>query len=237
MNKIDRKYKQAAELPTKNQLHLADKALIKYLHSYPNQQTKNEVLKYWPELYSQYNIGNDECVLYRGMCFLKKDLSTCYNLLSKIDSTGFFTSNYIRSWTTDPDTADNFAYFYSGSNKTIIEPKSCLVGCVISGVCYDNEGLDLRDQSKLKSSFGVNEYEIIMPPGSFECIVISAVLLINNTYYLYTKYSGSENARLIRALNQACDKQNKYIDEDESKYSIKQVPDLSMFLAYLKRAL
>lgn len=237
MNRIDKKYKQAAEFPTKTQLYLANKALIKYLHSFPNQQTKDEVLKYWSELYSQYNIGDDSCTLYRGMCFLKKELNACYNLLSKIDSTGFFTSNYIRSWTTNSDTADNFAYFYSGSNKTIIEPKNCLVGCVISAVCYDNEGLDLRDQSKLKSSFGINEYEIIMPPGSFGCIVISAVLLINNIYYLYVKYSGSENARLIRALNQACDMQNKYIDEDDLKYRIMQVPNLDMFLAYLKRAL
>lgn len=237
MNKIDRKYKQAAEYPTKTQLYLADKALLKYLHSYPNQQTKNEVLKYWPELYSQYNIGNDECVLYRGMCFLKKDLSTCYKLLSKISSTRAFASNSIRSWTTLQSVADNFAYFYEGSNKLIIEPRNCFAGFVISSACYEDEGLDLREYSRLNSSFGTEEYEIIMPPGSFECIVISAVLLIDSTYYLYTKYSSSENARLIRALNQACDRQNKTLYGDESKYSIMQVPDLDMFLSYLKRAL
>ena len=167
------------------------------------------------------------------MCFLKKELNACYNLISKIDSTGFFTSNYIRSWTTDPDTADNFAYFYSGSNKTIIEPKNCLVGCVISAVCYDNEGLDLRDQSRLKSSFAVNEYEIIMPPGSFGCVIISAVLLSNSTYYMYDKYSSLGNTRLLKSLQEACEKQNRF---SSSEYKLVQIRDFSVFLKYLRNA-
>lgn len=200
MNKIDKKYKQAAEFPTKTRLYLANKALIAYMHSYSSQKTKDDLLSWWPELYYQY--GNDDSyVLFRGMCFLKKEANLYYNLLSKIASTNKITSKTIRSWTANLDTGYQFAYYFEQSKKPLFERNRVIASVVLSAACYEGEGLDIRDSRKVGSNFAINEYEVIMPPSTMSCVIDSAVFLgANDVIYAYSEYDSDSFKELLKNL-------------------------------------
>lgn len=201
MNRIDKKYKQAAEFPTKTQLYLANKALIAYMQSYSNQKTKDDLLSWWPELYYLYGNLDDSYALFRGMCFLKKEANLYYSLLSKIASTDTITSKTIRSWTTNLDTGYQFAYYFAQSKKPLFDRNKVIASVVLAAACYEGEGLDIRDNRKVSSNFGVNEYEVIMPPSTMSCIIDSAVFLgANDVIYAYSKYDSDNFKELLKNL-------------------------------------
>lgn len=244
MNKIDKKWKQAVEFPTKTQLYLAHKTLIKYMKSFTSPEIKKAVLDKRPYLYYLYGNLDNSAVLFRGMYFSDEKQQIYYKLLKQVVSNRFLDSNSISSWTLDPSTAYDFAYyFYRSGHKFLLENnkyKRSSSGTVTSAVVLtaafnEGEGLDLIDNSKLKEKFRVNEYEVIMPPGSIECIVESAAFISpDNTIYVYYSRYGyeSDHNELEKSINKAIEKNNKSLDRyiREPEYNLQRVSSIQEYL-------
>ena len=241
MNKIDPKYKKAAEFPTKTQLYLAHKAIIKYMTSFPIQSVKDEVLKRWPECYYLYGNQDIGAVLFKGMNFLAKDKDKYYTLLQKASKQKQVTSKTIRSWTMDPAIAYKFGYYYVGSRDVFFNHKEIVASLVLTAAVKPGEGLDLLDHKKLKHKFGENEHEILMPPCTMGCLVESAAFLSpNNTIYSYSsKLYEDEHNKLKKSLEKYCESmnrtRNRYPEYSSSEYRAQYLTSIDEYLFLYKK--
>lgn len=241
MNKIDPKYKKAAEFPTKTQLYLAHKAIIKYMTSFSIQSVKDEVLKRWPECYYLYGNQDIDAVLFKGMNFLAKHKQEYYTLLYKAAKQKQVTSKTIRSWTMDPAIAYKFGYYYVGSRDVLFTHKEVIASVVLTAAVRAGEGLNLLDHTKLNHKFGENEYEILMPPATMGCLIESAAFLSSdNVVYSYSsKLYQDENNKFKKSLERYCEKMNKtrnrYPKYSNAEYRVEYLTDIDKYLLLYRK--
>ena len=241
MNKIDPKYKKAAEFPTKTQLYLAHKAIIKYMTSFPMQSVKDEVLKRWPECYYLYGNQDIDAVLFKGMNFLAKDKDKYYTLLQKAAKQKQVTSKTVRSWTMDPAIAYMFGYYYVGSRDVFFSHKEIIASIVLTAAVRSGEGLNLLDHEKLKHKFAENEHEILMPPATMGCLVESAAFLSpSNIVYSYSsKLYEDEHNKLKKSLEKYCENmnrtRNRYPEYSSSEYQVRYLTNIDEYLYLYKK--
>lgn len=107
---------------------------------------------------------------------------------------------------------------------------------LLAGVMHEGDGLDLTDNSKLNTSFGKNELEVIMPPGKLRSIIMSAAFIDkHNKIYVYEgkiKYVKEFNT-LCMSLEKCCDNMNKMCrleERDEDYYEVIHVNDIDKFI-------
>lgn len=248
MHQIDKKWKQPAEFITKTRMYLARKALISYMNSFALDSYKKEVMKWWPELYAMYAHDNGR-IMSRGMNWTAGHEREYYDLIRKVSSTGAITSKTIRSWTAKLEVAFRFAYYYMPNTEDLAfdRKSNAIMGMVISAGVQEGEGLDLIDttakgynayNTKLKTKFLVNEYEMIMPPGKYWCAIISAAFLApNNTIYQFVDTATGPELHndLAASIKRYCEKKNRIKYYEEPEYTHKITTSLDKYIKLFKQ--
>lgn len=241
MNIYDKeKYCTPAEEPTNQEMESAVKSLVKYMKTFDTRPAKQAVLDSWPVLYYLFGNIDTEASTFRGEKFLYKNRKYGSKLLKQA-ARGHIEYDSINSWSISPKIALRFAYYYVGTKESLFnnEPKYddrftlCLF---LAGVAHQDDGLDLTDTSKLNSSFGINEKEIIMPPGKIRCEIMSAAFIDkNNKIYFYNDNAAyrEEAEDAYKSLVKCCIESNRkqrLNEDDDNYYDIFRIKDINHFI-------
>lgn len=241
MNTIDlAKYSTPpAENPTEQEMQDAVASLVKYMKTFDTRPAKQAVLDNWPVLYYMFgNIDNEACT-FRGERVLYKNRQYGVKLLNQA-ARGAIQYSDITSWTISPAIASRFAYYFVGTQNSLFAERKYTdrytLSILLAGVMHEGDGLDLTDNSKLNTSFGKNEFEVIMPPGKLRSIIMSAAFIDkHNKIYVYEgkiKYVKEFNT-LCMSLEKCCDNMNKMCHlekRDEDYYEVIHVNDIDEFI-------
>lgn len=243
-NTIDKKYMQMPMSdPTEDQIDSIRKAIIGYMTSYTLTSYIREIVTNWSTAYYLF-ANTDNIDIYRGICFTKENASDYYYLLAKIASSHSITSRTIRSWTASAKVAYRFAYYYEPNTIKVIFKKDGIIAAAVFGSqANSGEGLNLIDASnesynaKLNKNFVVNEYEVIMPPSTLECSILSAAFLSlsDRIVYLYKPSNSTVNDNVLEnQMNELCEKLNADLPEGLKKYKVRTVKTIKRYLSIFR---